>query len=348
MKKKFGLTIGIIVFILISIMSLVIYIDPYFHFHGPIEKISYRLGNQRYINDGLARHYEYEAVIIGTSMVENFRTSEVEELFGLRAIKTPFSGAGYKELSDNLKRYYTYNDDIKLVIWGMDMAALIDPWDESKYHEDEYPSYLYDSSWVNDIYYLLNKEVLLKGVLPDLLYTMLGRESTTMDDYSWVEEKVGKMAVMGNAFLVRPEKEEGLLGKYANLPRKSIERNYLSVIKEHPETEFYIFIPPYSIAEWADYWSEGTVSKFLEAERTAIEMLIEYDNVHVFCFYDEYEIIENLDNYRDKKHYSPEVNTQILQSMKNRNNEITEDMLQEYIDGLYHYFITYDYSRLYQ
>lgn len=349
MKKKFGLTIGSILFLLIIIMSLVAYIDPYFHFHGPMKGISYRLGNQRYLNDGLARNYDYDAVIIGTSMTENFRTSEVEALFGMKAIKTPYAGAGYKELSDSLKRYYTYNEDIKMVIWGMDMSLLVKPWDYSKYSEDEYPDYLYDNSWLNDINYLLNKEVVLKGLLPDLLFTVLGRESTTMDDYSWLEETVGKEAVLGDDVLKMPTMEEsGIVGEFAGLPRESIEKNYLSVIKEHPETQFYIFIPPYSIAEWADYWSEGSISKYLETEKTAVEMLIGYDNVHVFCFYDEYEMIENLDNYRDKKHYIPEINTMILESMKSGEHEITQDNIHTYFDTLYHFYSTYDYAKLYE
>ena len=348
--KKFMIqSLLLIIVFLGGLGCITVYIDPYFHFHGPVKGISYRLGNQRYLNDGLARHYEYDAVVIGTSMTENFRTSEVEGLFGLKAIKTPFSGAGYKELSDNLKRYYTYNDNIELVIWGMDMAALIDPWDESKYSEDEYPNYLYDDLWINDIYYLLNKEVLLKGVLPDLLFTVLGRESTTMDDYSWLEEETGKEAVLGDEVLVPPVKEEkGIEGEYAKIPCESIEKNYISVIEQHPETEFYIFIPPYSIAEWADYWSEGSISKFLEVEKTAIEMLAGYENVHIFCFYDEYEIIGNLDNYRDKKHYGPEINTWILECMKNGEHEIAKDNAQEYIDGLYQYFMSYDYNKLYE
>jgi len=345
------MTIGAIIVILITVMLLVIYVDPYFHFHGPMEGISYRLGNQRYLNDGLARNFDYEAVIIGTSMTENFKPSEVEELFGKKAIKTPFSGAGYKELADNLKRYYTYNNNIKMIIWGMDMASLCEPWDDSKYKDEEYPNYLYDNLWVNDINYLLNKEVILKGVVSDLLYTILGRESTTLDDYSTFDEESGKEAVLGNDFAdigVPAKKEKGIVGEYAHLPQETIKKNFIPVIEEHPETEFYIFVPPYSIAAWANFWSWGTVSKNLEVEKSAIEMLLDYDNVHAFCFFGEHEIVDNLDNYVDRTHYSADINSLILQKMKNGENEITKDNIDEYFDALFQYYSTYDYSKIYE
>ena len=71
-KKWFiGTLIGI-VSILLLLVAMVCVIDPYFHYHASIEGVSYRLGNQRYINDGIARHYDYDAIIIGTSMTENF------------------------------------------------------------------------------------------------------------------------------------------------------------------------------------------------------------------------------------------------------------------------------------
>lgn len=38
------------------------------------------------------RNFEYDAIIIGTSMTENFKTSEADALFAASFIKVPFSG----------------------------------------------------------------------------------------------------------------------------------------------------------------------------------------------------------------------------------------------------------------
>ena len=39
--------------------------DPYFHYHGPFSSFSYRLYEERYINDGISRHFNYDAIITG-------------------------------------------------------------------------------------------------------------------------------------------------------------------------------------------------------------------------------------------------------------------------------------------
>ncbi len=51
------------------LMVLVFWIfDPYFHYHKPFPFVSYRLYDERYINDGISRHFDYDAIITGTSM----------------------------------------------------------------------------------------------------------------------------------------------------------------------------------------------------------------------------------------------------------------------------------------
>ena len=43
------------------------YIDPLFHYHAPLEKYSYPLNDERYQNDGIVKHFEYDAIITGSS-----------------------------------------------------------------------------------------------------------------------------------------------------------------------------------------------------------------------------------------------------------------------------------------
>ena len=58
--------------ILLSLAGGMVYvIDPYLHYHKPLESLQYPLKDERYINDGIARNYEYEAMITGTSMTQN-------------------------------------------------------------------------------------------------------------------------------------------------------------------------------------------------------------------------------------------------------------------------------------
>ena len=74
-------TVSLIVLCVAAIGAVVAVIDPYFHYGKGLSCLSYPLHNQRYQNDGIAKHFDYDAVIIGSSMTENFKPSELDELF---------------------------------------------------------------------------------------------------------------------------------------------------------------------------------------------------------------------------------------------------------------------------
>ena len=71
--------------ILLLLGSITAVLDPYFHYHAPLEGLSYELFYQRYQNDGIVKHFDYDALITGNSMTENFKTSLCDELFGTKA-----------------------------------------------------------------------------------------------------------------------------------------------------------------------------------------------------------------------------------------------------------------------
>ena len=348
MKKWFIGVIAGILTILALIAGLVLFIDPYFHFHGPISGISYRLGNQRYMNDGIARNYDYDAVIIGTSMTENFKATQFDELFQVNSVKLPYAGASYREISESLKRCFHYNDHITTVLWAIDYDYLQYGWDNANYSESEYPTYLYDDNGLNDIKYLFNKEVLMKGLLPDLLYTIMGTDSTSMDDYSKNIVTTGADAVLFNA--VRPaldEEIEGLTEEEINRVTETIQKNFVEVIEAHPNTVFYLYFTPYSIAEIEDYVYSGVYRCMLERQKIAAEILLEYDNVKLYCFFDEFDMICNLDNYWDAKHYDTRMNEQILRWMCKTEHQLTTENLNSHLESLYEYYKNFNYDSLY-
>ena len=100
----------IVIVLLIIIGRFVYHIDPYFHYHKPYtDKYFYNLNNERSQNDGICKYFDYDALITGTSMTENFKTSELDELFGVNSIKVPYFGGSYKEMNDNLKNALKHN-----------------------------------------------------------------------------------------------------------------------------------------------------------------------------------------------------------------------------------------------
>ena len=163
--------------------------DPYFHFHKPFSFVRYRLYDERYTNDGISRHFDYNAMITGTSMAQNFKPSEMDQLFGTQSVKETFSGAGYQELSQNLERALKRNSNLKTVIWTIDYNGLIREKDWTQY--EGYPTYLYDDNPWNDTQYIFNKSVFYHGVLTNIAKTILQQPSTSMDEYSAWDKPTG-------------------------------------------------------------------------------------------------------------------------------------------------------------
>lgn len=332
----------------VVLMVLVFWIfDPYFHFHKPFSFVSYRLYDERYINDGISRHFEYDTIITGTSMAQNFKTSEADALFGVRSVKETFSGAGYKELSENLDRALRRNRDLKTVIWTMDANAILRDKDYTEY--DGYPTYLYDDNPWNDVSYVFNKNVWYHGVLNNLLMTLAGQPSTTFDEYSSWEKETGYANVMASYDRWEEKAPEAppLSEEDKEMVVGNIQQNFVDLVNRYPDTTFYIFYTPYSICWWDFMNQEGMINWYLDAELITTRMLLACPNVRLYNFHDKYDIITDLDNYRDKEHYAAHVNSMILEWIAAGEGLVTEENYMERFEQERQYYRSYDYEAIY-
>lgn len=350
-NKKWVISfIAVFLIFLVGTGVLTIIIDPYFHYHKPLSCLQYQIYNQRYQNDGIVKHFDYDAVITGTSMTENFKASEFNELFGVNSIKVPFSGASYKEINDNLTAAIKYNPNIKIVVRCLDYYRFLDAADTMRYEDDFYPRYLYDSFLLNDVRYIFNKTILFRDTLGTIEYTRKGGITTDFDAYSnWAGGYTfSKDAV--DAVYVRAEKAEVITSitneNYQNIT-ENITQNVTELAKEHPEIEFYFFFSPYSIYYWDELSRLGTMELYLDAEKYIIELLLKFDNIHLFSFTTEYDMICDLNNYKDSRHYSEDINSQILIWIKEGAHELTKENYEEYCTQMREFYLNYDYDSLF-
>lgn len=349
-SKKMCISIlCIAVALLVLIGGITAVIDPFFHYHSPWDWQYYRLYNHRYQNDGITRHFEYDSIIVGTSMIENFKTSECDALFGVRSIKIPFSGASYKELNNAIVRATEYNPELKTVFRAVDLGRLFTEKDYMRY--ESYPDYLYDDNLLNDVSYLFNKDIFVDDTLTAIEYTSFASESYSFDRYSnWHAKAVyGKESVMAEYY--RPKATGKIMEFSAEdeaLIRGTISQNVTDVIAANPDIEFYLFFPPYSILYWDSLNQTGNIERYMEGQKLAIEMMLEYENVHVFGFFDEFELVCDLNLYKDELHYSEDINSKMLIWMHDGTHELTLDNYEAYLQTLYDFYSTYPYETIFE
>lgn len=350
-KKFFKKYIILLFFLLFVAATITVYIDPFFHYHKPNENFNYSLTMQRYINNGIVKHFDYNALITGTSMTENFKNSEYETVFDVQSIKVPLSGARFKELSLLIQQALRYNAELKHVIMSTDTWNFTRDKDEERF--DNNPTYLYNESYIDDVYYLFNKEVLLNNVVP-ILKTRgkaSAKSGIDFDTYSnWQKASTFSKETVLSQYQRTNKVDEVIVltSESKKTVVDSINQNLLSLVKENPEVDFYFFIPPYSILYWDGLSRSGLIDYTIEVEKTVYEMLLPYDNVHYYSFYNCYDIVTNLDNYKDTTHYSEDINSFMMKEFASEKYRITLDNYEDYLNEIKEFYLNYDYDSIFE
>ena len=329
--KKFFLTgLVTVAILLVGVMALVVYIDPFFHYHAPLEDFPYLVDNQLSQNPGMAKHMEYDSVILGSSMTVNFNTHWFEDLLGLHTIKLNYSGAYPKDQSNIMELIFASKNKVNAVFLGVDVMTYTGGVTETKY---PIPEYLYDDKYGNDIQYLLNKDVLLNYILRPMADPEKTDLATVYQSW-WTDEYYNKQWVMHN--YEPPERVEVRTQEDAYLESTELNLtvNICPYIEENPDTVFYVFFPPYSILYWNDVIYENHLDATIAEYQYIADRLLAYDNVRLFFFPNQEWIVTNLDNYADYTHYHRDINYYMTECFADGSCEITseEEMKQALLE----------------
>ena len=345
-SKHWSLTLlALCLVTLLLVASATAVVDPFFHYHKPLADLQYPLDNQRYQNDGIVRHFSYDALITGTSMTENFKTSELDAIFGVNSVKVSYSGGSFSEIIATIRQAAGANPDLKLVVLCLDEWFLFA--DGSLVQaEGGYPTYLYDENPFNDVNYLLNKQVLFEDTAGVLEYTAAGNTTTSFDDYgSWAHLSFGAEQVLDG--YDRPPMaglQEPLTETDAERMRSVFGDTLLLLAKEYPNIQFYCYFPPYSILDWDNTYRTGLLEQQLLGHKLLSEILLEADNIRLFSFVSDYETVTDLNNYRDIVHHNSQINTQILQSMKAGEYRLTKENYRQYWQEVGAFYRSHNYE----
>ena len=322
-------------------------IDPFFHFHKPLGSLEYPLDSEWYQNDGILRHFDYDAMMTGTSMVENFKASQIDELFGVNSVKTAYNGSTFLQTNRLIKQAVKCQPELKLVFRSLDFNRLIADDVYAIRGDIELPEYLYNDNPFDDVKYLVNKDVLFDNAYNVIQFTKSGQTTTSFDDYyNWNDDYTySREAVLSDS----PRKDRsGTLQSasdedYARIAG-NMEKNIISVARENPDIEFYYFVPPYSIYYFDSLNQEGSLEKSLKLHEYALQLMLEVPNIRLFSFMDMYSVTDDLNNYKDMYHYGEWVNAEMLDCMKNDEHRLTAENFEKYCADVSDHYLNYDYD----
>lgn len=311
-KKWVYKFIKIFSFLSLSIIIINYLVDPFAHYRiSSWYKITSK--KQREVTPGLAKNAVYETVVLGSSMAENFKPSYIDKTLKTKSLKLCMSAMTAHEMNSLLKVIISNNKNIKHIILALDLYALTGS--KTRIRTNKAPLYLYDNNFITDIFYLLNKETLRFSFR---MSTKQRGKKTNFDDmwywgnyYTYSKDRVLKTFanIKFNASFVNHEYTRDIFIRNFNY-------NILSIIKENPNIKFSIFYPPYSYLTYKDMKNKKWLHEGFAFKKYLTH--IKPSNLDIYDFQCVSKITQDLSNYRDITHYSPKINTFIIDSLRDK------------------------------
>ena len=344
-KKWMYLLLVVFGISMICFAGTMYYLDPLLRYGKESESLTYYEYSEMYSNPGIARHYSYDSVMVGTSMIENTDVDLCDELLGTNMIRLPYSGGTSYNMKTILDICFESNNEIKSVYWELDEFQLLNSSTEPIY---PLPTYLYESSHVKDLQYLLNLDIFYHYGLKSILGTLQGNVQSAERRGIELYGNFGREQTL--ASYARPEKSSNVVEFEGSRQQERVQanmENILGLVKKHPETEWNFFMVPFSVLYWDAELRNGTFDVTMECVKYALGELVKYDNVNVYFYHCEEEVITNLDNYKDYSHYGNWINDEITKWIAQEKNLLTQENYVEYIEEMKDYVYSYDFDALF-
>ena len=314
--RRFGITL-VVTFVIVAstIIAFDAWVDPFQQYRKPswYEPRFYRT-LQRHIDPGIAKNYDYDTVITGSSMMENHRNSDAGAILGGKVVNLAMGAATAYELRHLLTTVISAGR-ARHIIFDLNYNAFSGS-PTSQVVTEPLPLYLYDNRRLNDIGYLLQAQTLEKS-LDIALGAKRGSYSTNPDapwywgdDYPFSRESVLRgldLANINRDFRQAPRALEGMMA--------SFQGNLVPIFRAHPEIRFSLVYPPYSVLVWKDFAQRNQIDVTLAFRRAVFDVSRDLANVSLHDFQTRRDWITNLDNYKDIYHFSPVISRDMLFSI---------------------------------
>ena len=316
-----------------AVASLNALVDPFQHYRKSAwyEPRFYRT-LQRHIDPGLARHYDYDTVITGSSMMENYRNAEAGAILNGKVINLAMGAATAYELRQLLTTVLA-TGKARHIIFDLNFNAFSGS-PTTEVVTEPLPLYLYDDLRWNDVHYLLQSQTLAKSVEIALGLTR-GRYSTNADaPWYWADEYAfSKETVLRGLDLANINRDYRQPSRTLEGMLASFETNLLPLFRAHPEVRFSLVYPPYSALVWKDFQQRGQVAVSLAFKRAVFAAVRGLPNVALYDFQARLEWVTDLNNYKDIYHFSPRISRQLIEAIADGTHRVDENTVEEF-DGI--------------
>ena len=303
---------------------------------------------EREYNAIIAKTQDYNAVILGSSMSECFKCSELDEVMKCNSLKLTINGCNFAEagfMADYAAKYRK----LDLVMLDFHILMFAPNFNISSEHDlKNMPMEHYGD---NAHLIPLKKAFSITGIAEAAGFVKdykKGRvKSISRDElYDWSKKRSWGEKYFARDVLYNPTPDMVIDDLFLERTRNNISKHLIPMFKQYPDTKFILFFPPNSMMQYRKI----EPASFIKLKGMTIDMLLPYKNVFLYDFQAAFHITENFNNYKDREHYSPQICSWLIHELGKKDYLLTaenkDDFLHKQLVRLKKYDFPKEFNRL--
>lgn len=333
--------------------------DPLQLFHKPIFRETTFFGDMRLAARGIIRYYDFDSVILGTSMLENTSAKEAGEKLGGKWVNLSLYGSAYNERAVILEYLFGYKKPQK-IIYSLESFTIDTIKDSSRF------DYLYDGNPLDDFKIYLNDKFMSCALEWKKSANCIGRRDLE-ELLKWSNHEDLKILFGGFEKWLKYGKKEtiAMLKNIKDTPfvvkkdnfdlekqRSYIQTYVLDFVAENPQTQFFFIVPTYSRLgyriesdnfyniESSFFYTKAFYNRALNL-KWFVQELEKYPNAKIYGF-DTLDYADDIANYRDFTHYNVDMNSLHLDSIKQGKHILDSNNIDSYLKTMEDKIKNYD------
>jgi hypothetical protein len=322
------------------VVCLTLYVDPFQVYHKPFLPGMQLNENQRYQNAGLINSWladpeqGYDSVAFGASMSANFTGADLAAaLHWKKTVRLFVNGASPAEMKETVTKALA-TGKVKHLLLEADIWTMKGAYESAD--NPTFPRYLYNESKLDDVKYFVDQVVFLEAV--KLAFGLKATEHGTPDmlgywaDRDWVGElhaRLNDRAFIRSLDITQEPLSPRSEKKITSFHYPALQNELAPVIKQlcNSDIEVVLFVPPFSALNYRQ--SKTIIYPVIYEVRYILKMIEGCQNIRLHAF-DLMDFTADLNNYKDRRHYLPHVNAQMLRWIHNREHILSLDMIEAY------------------
>ncbi|OCR13572.1 hypothetical protein BA919_08025 [Helicobacter pullorum] len=314
--------------------------DPLQLFHKPIFRETTFFGDMRLAARGIIWNYDFDSVILGTSMLENTSAKEAGEKLGGKWVNLSLWGSAYNERAVILEYLFGYKKPQK-IIYSLESFTIDTIKDSSRF------DYLYDGNPLDDFKIYLNDKFMSCALEWKKSANCIGRRDLE-ELLKWSNHEDLKILFGGFEKWLKYGKKEtiAMLKNIKDTPfvvkkdnfdlekqRSYIQTYVLDFVAENPQTQFFFIVPTYSRLGYLigsdNFDNKAFYNRALNL-KWFVQELEKYPNAKIYGF-DTLDYADDIANYKDFTHYNVDMNSLHLDSIKQGKHILDSNNIDSYL-----------------